>query len=78
LLKDSKGCKLSKKEIDFIAKFDNKCKIIQETEKGYLVTIPYYCRDKQDRSKFEERPRYTECWVPKSNTKLIKTDLSEA
>ena len=77
LLKTNKNCKLSSRDIDFIAKFDNRCKVIQETEDGYLVKIPYYYRDRQEHSKFEERPRYVECWVSKTNTKIINEGLSK-
>jgi hypothetical protein len=77
LIRSNNNIKLTDRALNFIAKFDNKCKVLQETEKGCLVRILYYYRDRQDYSKFEERPRYVDCWVPKSNTKLIKAELSE-
>lgn len=77
LLRGCTGCRLSPTEINFIAKFDNKCKIIQETDKAYLVKIPCYYRDKQDRSKFQERPRHVTCWVPKIAARPVEADLSE-
>lgn len=57
--------------ISFIVKYDNKCKIIQETSKAYLVKVPCYFRNAQDRTKIEEHPNYYRCWVNKTNTEFI-------
>ena len=71
LLKDSAIADLSTTSINLIVKFDNNCKVIQETEKGYLVQIPCYFRNQKDRSKIEEKPVYVRCWVPKAHTEFI-------
>ena len=77
LLKSSDIRELDVASINLIAKFDNNCKIIQETDKAYLVTVPCYYRNQQDRSKFEERPKYIKCWVPKAQTEFINESVSE-
>ncbi len=77
LLKSSANYKLSTSSINLIAKFDNSCKVIQETDKAYLVQVPCYYRNQQDRSKIEERPKYVKCWVPKAQTELINESISE-
>lgn len=74
VLRANKNNRLRDMEINLIAKFDNKCKVIQETEAGCLVRVPCYYRNRQDRSKFEESPRLVNCWVPKAQTKLIEAD----
>jgi len=77
LFKSSDIRDLDTGSINLIAKFDNNCKVIQETDKAYLVTVPCYYRNQQDRSKFEERPKYIRCWVPKIQTELINESISE-
>jgi hypothetical protein len=77
LLKSSDICELDITSINLIAKFDNNCKIIQETDKAYLVTVPCYYRNQQDHSKFEERPKYIKCWVPKAQTEFINESVGE-
>jgi hypothetical protein len=77
LFKSSDIRELDTASINLIAKFDNSCKIIQETDKAYLVTVPCYYRNQQDRSKFEERPKYIRCWVPKTQTEFINESISE-
>jgi hypothetical protein len=77
LFKSSDIRELDTASINLIAKFDNSCKIIQETDKAYLVTVPCYYRSQQDRSKFEERPKYIRCWVPKTQTEFINESISE-
>lgn len=72
LLKTCDIVNLSDTSINLIAKFENKCKIIQETEQAYLVTIPCYYRNQQDRSKLEEHPKFIKCWVPKTKAELIE------
>ena len=59
-------------KINFIAKFDNNCEIIQETDKAYLVSVPCYFRNPQDRSQILDTPRYIAVWVPK--TRCVKLE----
>jgi hypothetical protein len=75
LLRGMNSVQLNKTQINFIAKFDNYCKVIQETDKGYLVMIPCYYRDRQDRSKLNETPTYVRCWVPKNQTEILDENL---
>jgi hypothetical protein len=75
LLRGLNSAQLNKTQINFIAKFDNYCKVIQETDKGYLVMIPCYYRDRQDRSKLNETPTYVRCWVPKNQTEILDENL---
>ena len=72
LLKSSRIHDLTTTGINLIAKFDNNCKVIQETDKAYLLNIPCYYRSQPDRSKFEEQPRYVRCWVPKAQVEIIE------
>lgn len=75
LLRSLNSVQLNKTQINLIAKFDNYCKVIQETDKGYLVMIPCYYRDRQDRSKLNETPTYVRCWVPKNQTEILDENL---
>lgn len=77
LLKSSKITDLSATGISLIAKFDNKCKVLQETDKAYLIVIPCYFRNQLDHSKLEEHPVYVKCWVPKQSTEIIEEVLHE-
>ena len=71
LLRVSKIAGLSNQGINLIVKFDNRCKVLQETDDGYLVLIPCYYRNQMDRSKIDEHPKYVRCWVPKAQTQFI-------
>lgn len=77
LLRSSRITDLSVSSINLIAKFDNNCSIMQETDKAYLITIPCYFRNQLDRSKLEEHPVYVRCWVPKPSTKIIEEAIHE-
>ena len=76
LLRNIKTCNFSIPKINLIAKFDNCCKVAQETERGYLVSIPCYFRNPEDRSKILEHPEYAFCWVPKTIAIPIDTPSS--
>ena len=70
---------ISRNSINFIVKFDNICKVMQETEAGYLVRVPCYFRDQQDRSKIIETPIYARLWVSKKYCKFLDAfDLEES
>jgi hypothetical protein len=66
LFKIIRDCSFSQTKTNLIVKFDNYCKIIQETDLGYLVKVPCYFRNPNDRTKILERPEYATCWVSKN------------
>ena len=74
---DTTKKRFSEKEINLIAKFDNHCKVIRESDKGMLVTVPCYYRDPKDRAKILDTPKYIEVWAPKSNTKPITESFED-
>ena len=63
---------ISQRSINFIVKFDNRCRIMQETDKGYLVNVPCYFRDFQERSKINENPVLVRLWVSKQYCELLE------
>ena len=72
LFKRSTSADLSPTGINLIVKFDNNCKVIQETDNAYLVIVPCYYRNQLDRSKIEEYPNYVRCWVPKVYAEFVE------
>ena len=77
-----KDCDLTVKQqgsskIDFIVKFDNKCEIIQETEKAYLVSVPCYYRNPKDRSQILDTPKYIAVWAPKNRCVKLESVTEE-
>jgi hypothetical protein len=71
ILKINREYALPRKKIDFIVTFDNDCIIRQETDLGYLITIPCYYRNPVDRSKILEQPEYHLCWISKKYCEII-------
>lgn len=67
----------SEKDINFIADFDNHCKVIKETDNGVLVSVPCYYRDQKDRTKISDTPKYIEVWLPKAQTKPITESVDD-
>jgi hypothetical protein len=74
ILKINREYALPRKKIDFIVTFDNDCIIRQETDLGYLITIPCYYRNPVDRSKILEQPEYHLCWISKKYCEIIGLD----
>ncbi len=78
-----KGCPetmkhYTEKKINLITKFDNCCKVIQETEKAFLISVPCYYRDSKDRTKILDKPEYIKVWAPKVFTEPVKCEVTTA
>ena len=63
--------KYSAFQINCITKFDNRCRVISETDLAYLIFVPVYFRDPKDRSKILDKPEYWKTWVPKHECVII-------
>ena len=74
---DTTKKRFSEKDINLIAKFDNHCKVIKETDKGVLVNVPCYYRDPKDRTKILDKPKYIEVWAAKTKTKPITESFED-
>ena len=73
ILKINREYALPIHKINLIVTFDNDCIIRQETDRGYLITIPCYYRNQADRSKVLEHPEYHLCWISKNYCEFIES-----